>query len=184
MLTEMREKIGAMVRSQLPADKLEAIADLAGRALEQRRDAPALSPLETSDREGEMADWLEDHGVAGAWDIAPTLIAAGVGLDWLEEFAEVLPPPNLGARAVLSRSSPRVGLHARRDHRRRRPHLRVARLGEAVHADGPGAAPVVRRPRGPRRHVDDARAQARRRHRDRPRLRPRASRRSPPSRGS
>ena len=96
MLTEMREKVGAMVRSQLPADKLEAIADLAGRALEQRRDAPALSPLETSDREGEMADWLEDHGVAGAWDIAPTLIAAGVGLDWLEEFAEVLPPPNLG----------------------------------------------------------------------------------------
>jgi signal transduction histidine kinase len=95
MMTEMREKVGAMVRSQLPADKLEAIADLAGRALEQRREAPALSPLETSDREGEMADWLEDHGVASAWDIAPTLVAAGIGLDWLEQFAEVLPPPHL-----------------------------------------------------------------------------------------
>jgi signal transduction histidine kinase len=95
MMTEMREKVGAMVRSQLPADKLEAIADLAGRALEQRRQAPALSPLETSDREGEMADWLEDHGVASAWDIAPTLVAAGVGVDWLEELAKVLPPPNV-----------------------------------------------------------------------------------------
>jgi signal transduction histidine kinase len=95
MMTEMREKVGAMVRSQLPADKLEAIADLAGRALEQRRQAPALSPLETSDREGEMADWLEDHGVASAWDVAPTLVAAGVGVDWLEELAKVLPPPNL-----------------------------------------------------------------------------------------
>jgi signal transduction histidine kinase len=95
MMGEMREKVGTMVRSQLPADKLEAIADLAGRALEQRRQAPALSPLETSDREGEMADWLEDHDVAGAWDIAPTLVAAGVGLDWLEQFAKVLPPPNL-----------------------------------------------------------------------------------------
>jgi signal transduction histidine kinase len=95
MMTEMREKVGAMVRSQLPADKLEAIADLAGRALEQRRQAPALSPLETSDHEGEMADWLEDHGVASAWDIAPTLVAAGIGLDWLEQFAEVLPPPHL-----------------------------------------------------------------------------------------
>jgi signal transduction histidine kinase len=95
MMTEMREKVGAMVRSQLPADKLEAIADLAGRALEQRRQAPALSPLETSDREGEMADWLDEHGVAGAWDIAPTLVAAGVGLDWLEKLAEVLPPPHL-----------------------------------------------------------------------------------------
>jgi signal transduction histidine kinase len=95
MMTEMREKVGAMVRSQLPADKLEAIADLAGRALEQRRQAPALSPLETSDREAEMADWLEDRGVASAWDIAPTLVAAGVGVDWLEELAKVLPPPNL-----------------------------------------------------------------------------------------
>jgi signal transduction histidine kinase len=95
MMTEMREKVGAMVRSQLPADKLEAIADLAGRALEQRRQAPALSPLEASDREGEMADWLEDHGVAGAWDVAPTLVAAGVGVDWLEELAKVLPPPHV-----------------------------------------------------------------------------------------
>jgi signal transduction histidine kinase len=95
MMTEMREKVGLMVRSQLPADQLEAIADLAGRALEQRREAPVLSPLEASDREGELADWLEDHGVAGAWDIAPTLVAAGIGLDWLEKLAEVLPPPQL-----------------------------------------------------------------------------------------
>jgi signal transduction histidine kinase len=95
MMTEMREKVGTMVRSQLPADKLEAIADLAGRALEQRRQAPALSPMETSDREDEMAAWLEDHGVASAWDIAPTLVAAGVGVDWLEELAKVLPPPHV-----------------------------------------------------------------------------------------
>jgi signal transduction histidine kinase len=95
MMTAMREEVGLMVRSQLPADQLEAIADLAGRALEQRREAPVLSPLDASDREGELADWLEDHGIAGAWDIAPTLVAAGVGLDWLEKFAEVLPPEHL-----------------------------------------------------------------------------------------
>jgi signal transduction histidine kinase len=95
MLAEMREKVGVMVRSQLPADQLEAIADLAGRALEQRRHAPALSPLEASDREDELADWLEDHGVSGAWEIAPTLVAAGVDLGWLERFAEVLPPAHL-----------------------------------------------------------------------------------------
>jgi len=95
MLAEMREKVGVMVRSQLPADQLEAIADLAGRALEQRRHAPGLSPLEASDREDELADWLEDHGVSGAWEIAPTLVAAGVDLGWLESFAEVLPPPHL-----------------------------------------------------------------------------------------
>jgi signal transduction histidine kinase len=95
MLAEMREKVGVMVRSQLPADQLEAIADLAGRALEQRREAPKLSPLETSDREDEVADWLEGHGVADAWEVAPTLVAAGVDLAWLEELAEVLPPEHL-----------------------------------------------------------------------------------------
>jgi signal transduction histidine kinase len=95
MLAEMREKVALMVRSQLPADQLEAIADLAGRALEHRRDAPSLSPLDASDREDELADWLEHHGITGAWDMAPTLVAAGVDLDWLEKFAEVLPPEHL-----------------------------------------------------------------------------------------
>jgi signal transduction histidine kinase len=95
MLAEMREKVGVMVRSQLPADQLEAIADLAGRALEQRRHAPILSPMEASDREDELGDWLEEHGVSSAWDIAPTLVAAGVDLGWLEKFAEVMPPPHL-----------------------------------------------------------------------------------------
>ncbi|MDQ6853130.1 MAG: ATP-binding protein [Actinomycetota bacterium] len=95
MLAEMRENIGEMVRSDLPANQLEAIADLAGRALERRRDAPSLSPLETSDREDELADWLEQHGVTGAWEIAPTLVAGGLDLRWLENLAEALPPGHL-----------------------------------------------------------------------------------------
>ena len=95
MLGEMRDKLGIVVRSQLPGEQLEAIADLAARALEHRRDAPTLSPLEASDREDELAGWLEDHDVAGAWEIAPTLVAAGVDRAWLERLAEVVPPPHL-----------------------------------------------------------------------------------------
>lgn len=95
MLAEMREKIGVIVRSQLPADQLEAVADLAAEALEKRRSAPRLSPLDASDREEELADWLEDHEVTGAWEIAPTLVAAGVDRAWLERVAEAVPPPHL-----------------------------------------------------------------------------------------
>jgi signal transduction histidine kinase len=95
MLAEMREKVGEMVRTDLPAGQLEAIAELAGQALERRRDAPSLSPLETSDREEELADWLEDHGVSAAWDVAPTLVAAGVDIAWLEQLAVAVPPPHL-----------------------------------------------------------------------------------------
>jgi len=95
MLAEMREKVSVIVRSQLSPDQLEAISDLAGEALERRRHAPKLSPLEASDREEELAGWLEDHDVSGAWEIAPTLVAAGVDQPWLERLAQAVPPPHL-----------------------------------------------------------------------------------------
>ena len=48
-----------------------------------------------SDREDEVADWLLEHDVAEPWEIAPTLVAAGLGIDWLDELAEVTPAPHL-----------------------------------------------------------------------------------------
>jgi signal transduction histidine kinase len=96
-LTNMRSEIGTVIRSDLTAGQLEAIANLAGRALEHRKDAPQLSPLEASDREDELASWLEDHGVADSWEIAPTLVAAGLDVEWAEELADALPPEHLEA---------------------------------------------------------------------------------------
>jgi signal transduction histidine kinase len=95
MLAEMREKLGLLIQSQLPGETLEAVADLAAKALASSREAPDLSPIEASDREDEVADWLADHGIAEAWDIAPTLVAAGLGTDWLEALLAVTPPPHL-----------------------------------------------------------------------------------------
>jgi signal transduction histidine kinase len=95
MLAEMREKLGVLVQAQLPGDQLEAVADLAARALASRRHAPSLSPIEASDREDEVAEWLADHGIVTEWDVAATLVAAGLGVDWLEELMKVTPPPHL-----------------------------------------------------------------------------------------
>jgi signal transduction histidine kinase len=95
MLAEMREKLGLLIRIQLPVETLEAVADLAARALASSRDAEPLSPIEASDREDEVADWLNDHGVAEAWEIAPTLVTAGLGVEWLDELVRVTPPPHL-----------------------------------------------------------------------------------------
>jgi signal transduction histidine kinase len=95
MMAEMREKLGLLVQSNLPGDKLEGVAEMAARALASSRAAPVLSPIEASDREDEVADWLADHDIARAWEIAPTLAAAGLGVDWLEELVEVTTPPNL-----------------------------------------------------------------------------------------
>jgi signal transduction histidine kinase len=61
-------------------------------AYEKLAKAPALDHLERSDREDEMAQWLDAEGVPLAWDLAPTFVTAGLDLKWLGEFIEKLPP--------------------------------------------------------------------------------------------
>ncbi len=56
--------------------------------------AGAVTPLSTlaqSDCEDEMADWLADLGIAEAWNLAPTFVAAGVSPGQLTEFSAKLP---------------------------------------------------------------------------------------------
>jgi signal transduction histidine kinase len=50
----------------------------------------SVSPLAAADREEALADWLEAHGVAAAWDIAPALAAAGADIAWCERAGQVL----------------------------------------------------------------------------------------------
>jgi signal transduction histidine kinase len=49
-----------------------------------------LGPLQLSDREDALSDWLADHDVAEDWVLAPTLVAAGADLDWCERVAAPL----------------------------------------------------------------------------------------------
>ncbi len=49
-----------------------------------------LDPVARSDREEEVALWLEERGFEGAWDLAPTLVAADLGTDRLERLGEDL----------------------------------------------------------------------------------------------
>jgi signal transduction histidine kinase len=49
-----------------------------------------MSPLAAADREEALAGWLEAHGVATAWDIAPALAAAGADIAWCERAGQIL----------------------------------------------------------------------------------------------
>ncbi len=46
-----------------------------------------LDPLARSDREEEIADWLEERGFEEAWDLAPILAAANLATEQLERLA-------------------------------------------------------------------------------------------------
>jgi len=52
--------------------------------------AAVADSLETMDREDELTNWLEGHGIEGAWRIAPALAAADVDTDWCERAAAPL----------------------------------------------------------------------------------------------
>ncbi len=68
--------------------ELEAYEKLAG--------ASVLDHLVRSDREQEIAQWLEVHNVPLAWNLAPTFVSAGLDAGWLADLAEKLPPGSRG----------------------------------------------------------------------------------------
>ena len=55
----------------------EPLIELQQRAAERVAKAPVLDPMEASDREDEVSDWLEDHGCHDGWQLAPVFVQAG-----------------------------------------------------------------------------------------------------------
>ncbi len=68
----------------LPDQEWREDLDRLSTDLQGLASAPALSPLERSDREEELGVWLQDHGVTDPWDLAPSLVDAGLAVAWLE----------------------------------------------------------------------------------------------------
>ncbi|WP_405577826.1 ATP-binding protein [Streptomyces sp. NBC_01190] len=94
----MRHKLGAIAGDPSRRAAIAALVELQERAVEQAAKAthaPPLSPVETSDREDLIADWLDDHGVAGGWDLAATFVQASLDVDWLDRVAEATDPQTL-----------------------------------------------------------------------------------------
>jgi signal transduction histidine kinase len=83
----MRQKLKMIAAGKYDADKLEPLIGLQQRAAEMVAKAPQLGPLETSDREDEVSDWLEDHGCTDAWQLAPVFVQGGMYTDWLDQVA-------------------------------------------------------------------------------------------------
>jgi signal transduction histidine kinase len=78
----------------------DAVASLAATAKQRRKQhglhAPkTTSALDDADREDELADWLSDRGVPDGWDVAATLVAAGIDTEWLDGLAGEVEPTAL-----------------------------------------------------------------------------------------
>ncbi|MBP0461226.1 ATP-binding protein [Streptomyces montanisoli] len=86
----MRHKLAMIADGRLDGSRLHQLVELQDTAVKQAASAPALPAMQASDAEDELSDWLDGRGVAGAWDIAPTLVAGGVGVPWLATVADTV----------------------------------------------------------------------------------------------
>ncbi|NGO07177.1 cyclic nucleotide-binding domain-containing protein [Streptomyces sp. HC44] len=89
-VAHMRHKLSVIAAGPYQREALKTLIELQEATAEQVAKAPVLSPLEASDREDALTDWLDDHGIEGGWQIAPTFVQAGLDTDWLEQVAAVV----------------------------------------------------------------------------------------------
>ena len=83
-VTGMRHKLAMIADGRIAGDQLHKLVMAQDEFVKKVRHAPSLSPIETSDREDELGDWLDDAGIAGGWDLAPVFVAGGLEVDDLE----------------------------------------------------------------------------------------------------
>jgi signal transduction histidine kinase len=80
------EALTRLAHDDISAAQFSALDELRRSAV-----APgALDALDLADRESELADWLERHGVPDAWGIAAGLVAGGIDTAWCERALAAL----------------------------------------------------------------------------------------------
>jgi signal transduction histidine kinase len=93
----MRHKLGMIAGGKWDRTMLQTLIRLQEEAAERVPKAPVLSPLEASDAEDAITDWLDSHQVRDGWDMAPTFVAAGLDVAWLDRVEATVDPGCLEA---------------------------------------------------------------------------------------
>ncbi|WP_030676126.1 ATP-binding protein [Streptomyces cellulosae] len=86
-VSKMRQKLRVISAGSFSPEVLANLIDIQDRTAERVAKAPTLSPLEASDREDALTDWLDDHDITEGWRMAPTFVQAGLDVDWLDQVA-------------------------------------------------------------------------------------------------
>jgi signal transduction histidine kinase len=73
----------------------ERLQTFARHAIDGAARSEDVDALARADAEAETEEWLEEHGVADSWELAPALVAQGIDLPALDRLAAVMPPETL-----------------------------------------------------------------------------------------
>ena len=87
-IASLQQKMLALRGQYFSPDHRQLLSELQQQAIAKSQCDLCLSPLEQSDREDELADWLETLGIDNAWEIAPSLVNVGIERSQLEILAQ------------------------------------------------------------------------------------------------
>src|SRR5215204_4823786 len=91
-----RERLSAQLASlAIDPSQRESLGALQENVRDRKLKAPPHDPLALSDQEDELQEWLENHGVEEAWELAPVLVSSQWERDELERLAERFSPTQL-----------------------------------------------------------------------------------------
>jgi len=102
---DFREAAARLNAHPLSAEQRAAIPQLERELAERHAGSGPMDSLDRSDCEEAIAQCLLRHGVARAWDLAPSLVEAGCKAEWFERIYTQFPPeafPDLLARIAAS----------------------------------------------------------------------------------
>jgi len=86
----MRGKLRVLAGGKYERAAFESLIELQQRAAEKVSKAPKLSPMQASDAEDELSDWLEAHGISDGWQLSPVFVQAGFDVAWLDQARETV----------------------------------------------------------------------------------------------
>jgi signal transduction histidine kinase len=86
-IVTLRHKRPSVAAGQHDGAVIELLVKILDDAAARVASAPALGPLEASDLEDAVTDWLDDHDVASGWELAPSFVQAAIGPDKLDRIA-------------------------------------------------------------------------------------------------
>ena len=91
----MRHKLAMLAKEDVDPRLLRLLVDVQEEAVQAVPEAPKLTPIEESEREDALSEWLDEHGVPDGWELAPIFVGAGTTPEFLDRVADQAPPAML-----------------------------------------------------------------------------------------
>lgn len=97
VLQNMQSRTLSLHEQHVSANVQQLLTELQQEAMTHSTTVPPLDPLTQSDREDALTDWLEQHEIADGWQMAATLVSAGIDEERLLPLADQMTSEALGS---------------------------------------------------------------------------------------